>query len=198
MGLDFFAMALVMDHDHDLHSSSPPSSKKAAADIVVPDGLPAGYRFRPTDMELVKHYLMAKAFNPTSPLPAFIGVDIDAVEYCNMPPSDLVAVAGSGPEDREWFFFVHLDLESVSDQNLEGMTTKRAGKKGIGFWKLGLKKTIFDSTEVPLAYKSELTYYLASTPSSRQRKTHWKLDEYRLHSPLNLRVGNILKGVVGD
>ncbi|CAN0871009.1 hypothetical protein LINGRAHAP2_LOCUS9724 [Linum grandiflorum] len=66
-------MGLVMDHNHDLHASSPPSSKKAAAEIIgVPGGLPAGYRFRPTDVELVKHYLMVKAFNPASPLPAFI------------------------------------------------------------------------------------------------------------------------------
>ncbi|CAN1839826.1 NAC domain-containing protein 77, partial [Linum perenne] len=173
-------MTMVMKPDHgaakNMHSISSPAAK-----IVAPECLPVGYRFKPTEVELAKYYLMEKAFNPASPLPAFIGVDIEASEFCTMAPSDLVP--NFRQEEREWFFFVHLG----SDQDLKGKMVKRAVKNGRGNWILVSKEVICDSTGVPLAYKSELMYFLASTSSSHQRKTHWKLEEYRLHTSLNLR-----------
>jgi hypothetical protein len=47
-------------------------------------GLPIGFRFRPTDEELVLHYLRRKAF--ACPLPADI---IPVVDLARIQPSDL-------------------------------------------------------------------------------------------------------------
>lgn len=49
--------------------------------------LPVGYRFLPTDEELVTHYLMNKAFY--KPLPAHVGQDINASELYSKPPNTL-------------------------------------------------------------------------------------------------------------
>lgn len=49
--------------------------------------LPVGYKFLPTDEELVIHYLMNKLLNRL--LPANIAPDIDASEFYSKPPNSL-------------------------------------------------------------------------------------------------------------
>ncbi|RVW85593.1 hypothetical protein CK203_037587 [Vitis vinifera] len=49
--------------------------------------LPMGYRFLPTDEELVVYYLINKAFY--RPLPAEVIPDIREREFYSSPPSDL-------------------------------------------------------------------------------------------------------------
>lgn len=50
--------------------------------------LPPGFRFLPTDEELVTHYLMNKVFN-YRPIPSFILFEIDACDLYSKPPKNL-------------------------------------------------------------------------------------------------------------
>ena len=61
--------------------------------------LPMGYRFLPTDEELVVYYLINKAFY--RPLPAEVIPDIREREFYSSPPSDL----GTAFFFLNYFFF---------------------------------------------------------------------------------------------
>ncbi|KAK3028032.1 hypothetical protein RJ639_038753 [Escallonia herrerae] len=87
--------------------------------------MPPGYRFLPTDEELVTHYLTNKAF--FRPLPAQVIQDIDATDLYSKPPMALVANACS---ERAWYFFIHLD------QHFHGRREKvRVVGNGMGYWR---------------------------------------------------------------
>ncbi|CAI0431670.1 unnamed protein product [Linum tenue] len=167
----------------------PPAAERHnnnGGDVAVP----VGYRFKPTDEELVKHYLMDKAFNPASPLPSYIGRDIQASRFLNLPPHRLVSLMSNG--EREWFLFIHQDQDLESEAIwTTGCEVRRMVGNGVGFWRSfqASEKPICDSSGAPLGFKSQSTYFTAasSSSSSSSKKTHWKLHEYRLHSPRNIR-----------
>ncbi|GLT72458.1 hypothetical protein SLA2020_443920 [Shorea laevis] len=109
-----------------------------AKDDIVVGGLPPGYRFKPTDEELIDHYLMNKASCRAFQGQAF--QDIDASELYSKPPKSLVTFPNG---EREWYFFIR------EDENF------------------------------PFATKRYLTYFSGSL--SEAKKTHWTMEEYRLH-----------------
>nr|GMD95073.1 NAC domain-containing protein 101-like [Ipomoea batatas]GMD98137.1 NAC domain-containing protein 101-like [Ipomoea batatas]GMD99028.1 NAC domain-containing protein 101-like [Ipomoea batatas] len=68
--------------------------------------LPVGYRFLPTDEELLKHYLIKKVFFRR--IPANVIPDIHADELYSKSPKTLVENL-DGKSEREWYFFIHQD-----------------------------------------------------------------------------------------
>ncbi|WVZ92234.1 hypothetical protein U9M48_038316 [Paspalum notatum var. saurae] len=129
-------------------------------------GLPPGFRFHPTDEELVTFYLAAKVFNG-----ACCGVDIAEVDLNRCEPWELPDAARMG--EREWYFFSLRDRKYPT-----GLRTNRA--TGAGYWKAtGKDREVLNAaTGALLGMKKTLVFYKGRAP--RGEKTKWVLHEYRL------------------
>lgn len=125
--------------------------------------LPPGFRFHPTDDELVMHYLCRKC--AAMPVPINIIADIDLYKY---DPWKLPELALYG--EKEWYFFSPRDRKYPN-----GSRPNRAA--GSGYWKAtGADKPIGGSK--PVAIKKALVFYSGKAP--RGDKTNWIMHEYRL------------------
>ena len=133
------------------------------------DMLP-GFRFHPTDEELVTFYLAAKVLNG-----ACCGVDIAEVDLNRCEPWELPDAARMG--EREWYFFSLRDRKYPT-----GMRTNRA--TGAGYWKAtGKDREVLNAaTGALLGMKKTLVFYKGRAP--RGEKTPWVMHEYRLDGKL--------------
>lgn len=124
--------------------------------------LPPGFRFHPTDEELVVQYLKRKVLS--YPLPASI---IPEVDVCKSDPWDL-----PGDSQQERYFF---STKQVKYPN--GSRSNRA--TASGYWKAtGLDKRIVSHQTVGM--KKTLVFYRGKPPKGR--RTDWIMHEYRLHT----------------
>jgi len=128
--------------------------------------LPAGFRFHPTDEELIVHYLMNQASSIPCPVPIIAEVNI---YQCN--PWDLPAKALFG--ENEWYFFSPRDRKYPN-----GARPNRAA--GSGYWKAtGTDKAILlTPTSENIGVKKALVFYGGKPPKGV--KTDWIMHEYRL------------------
>ncbi|CAN4094808.1 unnamed protein product [Withania somnifera] len=130
--------------------------------------LPPGFRFRPTDEELVVQYLKRKVFS--FPLPASI---IPEVEVYKSDPWDL-----PGDMEQEKYFF---SIKEVKYPN--GNRSNRATNSG--FWKAtGIDKQIVmrgqqqQQQQQLVGLKKTLVFYRGKSPHGC--RTNWIMHEYRL------------------
>ncbi|KAH6809858.1 NAC domain containing protein 83 [Perilla frutescens var. frutescens] len=125
--------------------------------------LPPGFRFHPTDEELVVQYLKRKVLS--YPLPASI---IPEVDVCKSDPWEL-----PGDSEQERYFF---STKQVKYPN--GNRSNRATVSG--YWKAtGLDKQILTSrTHQPVGMKKTLVFYRGKPPKGC--RTDWIMHEYRL------------------
>ncbi|XP_048560434.1 NAC domain-containing protein 46-like [Triticum urartu] len=140
--------------------------------------LPPGFRFHPTDEEVVTHYLTPKIRNPD-----FSCLMVAYVNLNNTEPWDLPKKAKMGAGETEWFFFVHKDRKYPT-----GTRTNRATKSG--YWKAtGKDKEIFRGIgldAVLVGMKKTLVFYRGRAPGGQ--KTSWVMHEYRLEGELPHRL----------
>ncbi|KAG7563989.1 NAC domain superfamily [Arabidopsis suecica] len=126
--------------------------------------LPPGFRFHPTDEELITHYLRPKVLNSFFSAIAIGEVDLNKVE-----PWDLPWKAKIG--EKEWYFFCIRDRKYPT-----GLRTNRATK--AGYWKAtGKDKEIFKGKSL-VGMKKTLVFYKGRAPKGV--KTNWVMHEYRL------------------
>ncbi|GJN10647.1 hypothetical protein PR202_ga28759 [Eleusine coracana subsp. coracana] len=131
--------------------------------------LPPGFRFHPTDEEVITHYLTLKALNCLFTCLVIADVDLNKCE-----PWDLPNKAKMG--EKEWYFFCHKDRKYPT-----GMRTNRA--TASGYWKAtGKDKEIFRGRNVLVGMKKTLVFYRGRAP--RGEKTPWVMHEYRLEGKL--------------
>ncbi|KAK4777452.1 hypothetical protein SAY87_017639 [Trapa incisa] len=127
--------------------------------------LPPGFRFHPTDEEIITHYLAEKAMNRWFSAAAIGEVDLNKCE-----PWDLHTRAKMG--EKEWYFFSQKDRKYPT-----GMRTNRATESG--YWKAtGKDKGIFRGRNCLVGMKKTLVFYLGRAPKGE--KTNWVMHEYRL------------------
>ncbi|KAF7834118.1 NAC domain-containing protein 2-like [Senna tora] len=135
--------------------------------------LPPGFRFHPTDEELVNHYLCRKCASQSISVPIIKEIDLYKFDPWQLPvelkwvihPSDL-ALYG----EKEWYFFSPRDRKYPN-----GSRPNRAA--GSGYWKAtGADKPI--GKPKPLGIKKALVFYAGKAPSGH--KTNWIMHEYRL------------------
>uniref|UniRef100_N1QU79 NAC domain-containing protein 29 n=1 Tax=Aegilops tauschii TaxID=37682 RepID=N1QU79_AEGTA len=128
--------------------------------------LPPGFRFHPTDEELILHYLRNRAAE--SPCPVSIIADVDIYKF---DPWALPSKASYG--DREWYFFTPRDRKYPN-----GVRPNRAA--GSGYWKAtGTDKPIrCSATGESVGVKKALVFYKGRPPKGI--KTNWIMHEYRL------------------
>lgn len=125
--------------------------------------LPPGFRFHPTDEELVNHYLIRKCAS----LPIYVPI-IKEIDLYKFDPWQLPEMALYG--EKEWYFFSPRDRKYPN-----GSRPNRAA--GRGYWKAtGADKPI--GKPKPLGIKKALVFYSGKAP--RGVKTNWIMHEYRL------------------
>ncbi|MFS7915952.1 putative transcription factor NAM family [Helianthus anomalus] len=132
--------------------------------------LPPGFRFHPSDEELIVHYLFNKV--KLRSLPAEV---IGEIELYKFDPWDLPSRALFGKD--EWFFFTPRDRRYPN-----GSRPKRSA--GSGFWKAtGKDKSIIASSGVKniIGLKKALVFFTGKP--NKNKKTNWIMNEYRLPDP---------------
>ncbi|MCO5606285.1 hypothetical protein L7F22_060472 [Adiantum nelumboides] len=141
--------------------------------------VPPGFRFHPTDEELVDFYLRKKLARAKFDLDHVIPeVDLNKLE-----PWDLRAEkckVDASHQSTEWYFFSHKDKKYPT-----GTRTNRATK--AGFWKAtGRDKAVLSSPSrsqhLPagqrIGMRKTLVFYRGRAPHGM--KTNWIMHEYRL------------------
>ncbi|KAJ8464303.1 hypothetical protein OPV22_026855 [Ensete ventricosum] len=130
--------------------------------------LPPGFRFHPTDEELVLQYLKRKVYS--SPLPSSIIPDVD---HSNYNPWDLPACGGRGCEEVKYFF----GLREARNPN----RSRRNQAAGSGFWKAtGKEKPVTASRCNQVVGMKKVSVFHRGKPPT---KTEWIMHEYRLAGP---------------
>ncbi|KAI5075730.1 hypothetical protein GOP47_0009806 [Adiantum capillus-veneris] len=139
--------------------------------------LPPGFRFHPTDEELVSYYLAKKIENPAFTDPAISEVDLNKCE-----PWDLPGMAKMG--EKEWYFY------SVRDRKYpSGVRTNRA--TDAGYWKAtgkdrevtsrvvaSAQSQLAQAQQCVVGMKKTLVFYKGRAPKGD--KTNWVMHEYRM------------------
>ncbi|KAG6503135.1 hypothetical protein ZIOFF_035425 [Zingiber officinale] len=141
--------------------------------LPKPVSLPPGFRFHPTDEELVLHYLRRQvdAAAP-SPWPISVVAEVDIYKH---DPWELPGKATYG--EREWYFITPRGRKYPN-----GFRPNRAAASG--YWKAtGTDKPIYRSgksggKQPPIGVKKALVFYRGKPP--RGAKTNWIMHEYRL------------------
>ncbi|MQL84899.1 hypothetical protein Taro_017409 [Colocasia esculenta] len=125
--------------------------------------LPPGFRFHPTDDELVMHYLCRKCTGQPIAVPIIAEIDLYKFDPWQLPG---LALYG----EKEWYFFSPRDRKYPN-----GSRPNRAA--GAGYWKAtGADKPI--GKPKPVAIKKALVFYAGKAPKGE--KTNWIMHEYRL------------------
>ncbi|XP_039848855.1 NAC transcription factor 32-like [Panicum virgatum] len=129
--------------------------------------LPPGFRFQPTDQEIIVYYLKKKIAAAAAAVTSIIAdVDIYKFDPWELPDK---AVFGDG----EWFFFSPRDRKYPN-----GARPNRTA--GSGYWKAtGTDKPILAPGGAHcLGVKKALVFYQGRSPKGT--KTDWVMHEYRL------------------
>ncbi|TKY50246.1 CCR4-NOT transcription complex subunit 7/8 [Spatholobus suberectus] len=128
--------------------------------------LPPGFRFHPTDEELITHYLSQKVLDSCFCARAIGEADLNKCE-----PWDLPWMSKMG--EKEWYFFCVRDRKYPT-----GQRTNRA--TGTGYWKAtGKDKEIYKAKAL-IGMKKTLVFYKGRAPNGE--KTNWVMHEYRLEN----------------
>uniref|UniRef100_A0A0D9WQF5 NAC domain-containing protein n=1 Tax=Leersia perrieri TaxID=77586 RepID=A0A0D9WQF5_9ORYZ len=130
------------------------------------DQLPPGFRFHPTDEELITYYLLRKVVDGS-----FNGRAIAEIDLNKCEPWELPEKAKMG--EKEWYFYSLRDRKYPT-----GLRTNRA--TAAGYWKATGKDREIRSarTAALVGMKKTLVFYRGRAPKGH--KTQWVMHEYRL------------------
>ncbi|XP_047311336.1 putative NAC domain-containing protein 94 [Impatiens glandulifera] len=132
-------------------------------DVILP-----GFRFHPTDEELVGFYLIRKI--QQRPLSIELIKQADIYKY---DPWDLPKLASNG--EKEWYFYCPRDRKYRNSARPNRVT-------GAGFWKAtGTDRPIYSSNGTKcIGLKKSLVFYRGK--AAKGIKTDWMMHEFRLPS----------------
>ncbi|KAI3930588.1 hypothetical protein MKX01_037034 [Papaver californicum] len=119
--------------------------------------VPPGFRFHPTDVELVGYYLKKKVASQKIDLDVIRDIDLYRIE-----PWDLQERCRIGYEEqKEWYFFSHKDKKYPT-----GTRTNRATM--AGFWKAtGRDKAVYDKIKL-IGMRKTLVFYKGRAPNGQK------------------------------
>ncbi|XP_074587742.1 putative NAC domain-containing protein 94 [Curcuma longa] len=129
------------------------------------DGMLPGFRFHPTDEELVGFYLRRKVEKKRLSIEIIKEMDIYKHEPWDLPK--MMTTAG----DKEWYFFCRRGRKYRNSVRPNRVT-------GCGFWKAtGIDRPIHSSGHC-IGLKKSLVYYRGH--AGKGTKTDWMMHEFRL------------------
>ncbi|KAL6494640.1 hypothetical protein OROGR_031440 [Orobanche gracilis] len=142
-------------------------SRGGVASTSTGSRYPPGFRFKPTDEELIVYYLRKKVNNEPIPI-----AEINEVNIYRFTPNYL---KDNYPESgyKEWYFFTPRDRRYPN-----GDRPKRS-VEGVGWWKAtGGDKPIRSKGKI-VGVKKVLVFYFGKN-KSEEEKTNWIMHEYKL------------------
>ncbi|KAE8718455.1 NAC domain-containing protein 55 [Hibiscus syriacus] len=149
----------VDGRSHDLGSSS------SAKDDHEHDMIMPGFRFHPTEEELVEFYLRRKVEGKRFNVELITFLDLYRYD-----PWELPALAAIG--EKEWFFYVPRDRKYRNGDRPNRVTTS-------GYWKAtGADRMIRGENSRSIGLKKTLVFYSGKAPKGI--RTSWIMNEYRL------------------
>ncbi|XP_073055150.1 NAC domain-containing protein 40-like [Primulina eburnea] len=122
-----------------------------------------GFRFSPTDDELIQYYLKKKLQGFEDGLEVIPELDICRHEPWDLPAQSMIQ------SDNEWFFFSPRGKKYPS-----GSQSKRA--TASGYWKATGKERIVKSGSNLIGTKRTLVFHMGRAP--RGQRTEWIMHEY--------------------
>ncbi|TVU12799.1 hypothetical protein EJB05_46459 [Eragrostis curvula] len=139
--------------------------------------VPPGFRFHPTEEELLTYYLKKKVASERIDLDVIRDVDLNKLEPWDIQEKCRI---GSGPQN-DWYFFSHKDKKYPT-----GTRTNRA--TAAGFWKAtGRDKAIY-SCAARIGMRKTLVFYKGRAPHGQ--KSDWIMHEYRLDDAAHPAAGD--------
>ncbi|KAJ7948014.1 NAC domain containing protein [Quillaja saponaria] len=131
--------------------------------------LPPGFRFYPTEEELVAFYLKNKLEGKRTYMHSVIPV----IDIYDIEPSQLPQLAGElcHGDTEQWFFF-------TPRQEREARGGRPTRTTASGYWKAtGSPGYVYSSDNRVIGVKKNMVFYKGKAPTGR--KTKWKMNEYR-------------------
>ncbi|KAG9140428.1 hypothetical protein Leryth_023139 [Lithospermum erythrorhizon] len=129
--------------------------------------VPPGFRFHPTEEELLQYYLRKKVANEQIDLDVIRDVDLNKLEPWDIQDKCKI---GSTPQN-DWYFFSHKDKKYPT-----GTRTNRATT--AGFWKATGRDKVIQSNCNKIGMRKTLVFYKGRAPHGQ--KSDWIMHEYRL------------------
>lgn len=131
--------------------------------------LPPGFRFHPTDVELIKYYLKRKVMGRKLQFEAIAEVDIYKYAPWDLPDKSCLR---SG--DLKWYFFCPREKKYANGARMNRATE-------FGYWKTtGKDRPVQYNNEVVGMIKT-LVFHRGKAP--RGDRTDWVMHEYRIDEP---------------
>ncbi|KAL0693194.1 hypothetical protein Bca4012_060374 [Brassica carinata] len=145
---------------HENHAQNDNEADDHDHDMVMP-----GFRFHPTEEELIEFYLRRKVEGKRFNVELIIFLDLYRFD-----PWELPAMAAIG--EKEWYFYVPRDRKYRNGDRPNRVTTS-------GYWKAtGADRMIRSETSRPIGLKKTLVFYSGKAPKGI--RTSWIMNEYRL------------------
>ncbi|GAB2214844.1 hypothetical protein Drorol1_Dr00019209 [Drosera rotundifolia] len=137
-------------------------SKEAELSIAASSTFP-GFRFTPTDEELIQYYLWKKVAGDEKAVEVIAELNITNFEPWDLPDKSIIK------SDHEWFFF-----SSRGKKYPNGSQSRRATE--VGYWKAtGKERAVKIGSDV-IGTKRTLVFHIGRAPKGEW--TEWIMHEY--------------------
>ncbi|XP_050886198.1 NAC domain-containing protein 53 isoform X1 [Lathyrus oleraceus] len=142
--------------------------------MAIYDG--PGFRFHPTDEEIICFYLKRKLTGNLPPSFDHLAV----IDIYKFEPWDLPSLSKLKTRDLEWYFFTVLDKKYGNSLRLNRATDR-------GYWKTTGKDRIIKNENDIVGMKKTLVYHFGRAPHGD--RTNWVMHEYKMINEALARAG---------